>query len=199
MPRPCSHAYHKYSVTSEIPMSFKDGKVKWWINNTGKDFWMDELEEILTGVSAELNIHFEQYGLTFEQARSRGEAFIQVYFTGYKEGLWANMVTSLFPRMRKFFVIEPFIMDEETLAYAFGYGSGKYQGHLYINDKRDWRTQDYKLAKVALHEALHIANVGHTDNEDDIMCPYYTNDSTITDDCKAAIHFLYASKLPPQN
>lgn len=198
MPRPCSHAYHKYSVTSEIPMSFKDGKVRWWINNTGKDFWMDELEEILTGVSTELNTHFEQYGLSFEQAKSRGEAFIQIYFTGYKEGFWANMATSLFPRFRKFFVIEPFIMDDETLAYAFGYGSGKHQGHCYINDKYDWKRGDYLLSKVLLHEILHIANVGHTDFIDDLMNPHYTNGSIITEDCEAAIHYLY-SKLPPQN
>lgn len=198
MVRPCSHGHHRYSVTSEVPMSFKDGIVYWWVNNVGKDFFEDEQEAIFHKSFDELNVHFNPYGIHFVRASSKAQAFIQIYFTGVKETFWAGLVTSLFPKMRKYFLIEPFIMDDDTLAYAFGFGSGKYQGHCYINDKYDWKRGDYLLSKVLLHEILHIANVGHTDFIDDLMNPNYTNGSIITEDCEAAIHYLY-SKLPPQN
>lgn len=70
----------------------------------------------------------------------------------------------------------PFPFESGVLAYAFA-PVGTWAGKMYINEAIDWSALDkpgnIQLMKVVCHEILHLFNAGHSDNQSDIMYPYY--------------------------
>ncbi|MFZ7154011.1 MAG: matrixin family metalloprotease [Bacteroidota bacterium] len=189
--RPCSHTQENYTLTSDylLPFTHNDGIVFWYLNNGSSNLGYEEQEAILKAAFADWNKHIEP--LRFERTYEKKKAYIQIWFTGIRRTILAEWITAIFPGMKKYFTIEPFPMDEAVLAYAFGAGDARYPGHLYINDKYDWKSGMYSLCKVVTHEIGHAANIGHSEFEEDIMFENYRDQACITQDTIDAINFKY--------
>lgn len=190
--RPCSHIHEKYAITGdkELPFTHDEGIVRWYLNNHCLDLSCEEQRAIFKAAFDEWNLHF--HPLKFVQADRKEDAYIQIWFTGIKRTIIAQLVTDLFPRLYRFFSIEPYLMDENDLGYGFGaFSSSQYSGHLYINSKYNWKSGQYSLKLVATHEIGHIANIGHSEFQDEIMYDFYQDGATITQDTINAINHKY--------
>lgn len=190
--RPCSHIHEKYAITGdkELPFTHNDGIVRWYLNNYCLDLDCAEQWAIFEAAFDEWNQHF--HPLRFERAERKDDAYIQIWFTGVKRTILAQLITDFFPRLYRFFSIEPYPMDDQDLGYGFGaFSSSQYSGHLFINSKYDWKSGKYSLKMVATHEIGHIANIGHSEFEDEIMYDYYKEGNTITQDTINAINHKY--------
>ena len=67
-------------------------------------------------------------------------------------------------------------------------------GDIHFNANEDWRVgSGIDLFTVALHEAGHALGLGHSDNPDSAMYPYYRQAAGLTNDDIAAIQALYGS------
>lgn len=189
--RPCSHIHEKFAITGDKELPFaQDGIVRWYLNNYCLDLSCDEQRAIFNHAFQDWNQHF--HPLRFEEAENRKDAYIQIWFTGVKRTILAQMVIDFFPRLYRFFSIEPYPMDEYDLGYGFGaFSNSPHSGHLFINSKYNWRTGKYNLKLVATHEIGHIANIGHSEFEDEIMYDYYHEGARITQDTINAIEHKY--------
>ncbi len=77
-------------------------------------------------------------------------------------------------------------------------------GDLHFDDAEFWRVGAHvDLFSVALHELGHALGLGHSDNPNDVMYPYYSMVSTLAAGDIAAIQTLYAAREeephPPAN
>jgi hypothetical protein len=74
-------------------------------------------------------------------------------------------------------------------------------GDMHFNAAESWGVgSGIDLFSVALHEAGHALGLGHSDNPNAVMYPYYRLSTGLTSDDIAAIHALYGStsgKAPP--
>jgi hypothetical protein len=67
-------------------------------------------------------------------------------------------------------------------------------GDMHFNDDETWRVGvNTDLFSVALHETGHALGLGHSDNPNDVMYPYYKITTTLAAGDKAAILTLYAA------
>jgi hypothetical protein len=67
-------------------------------------------------------------------------------------------------------------------------------GDLHLDDDELWRVgANIDLFSVVLHELGHALGLGHSDNPNDVMYPYYRITSTLAPGDKAAILSLYAA------
>lgn len=190
--RPCSHIHEKYAITGdkELPFTHNEGIVRWYLNNHCLDLSCEEQWAIFEAAFDEWNKHF--HPLRFEKAQRRQDAYIQIWFTGVKRTILAQALTDFFPKLYRFFSIEPYPMDDHDLGYGFGaFSSSQYSGHLFINSKYNWRNGKYNLKLVATHEIGHIANIGHSEFENEIMYDFYQDGATITQDTINAIEHKY--------
>jgi hypothetical protein len=66
-------------------------------------------------------------------------------------------------------------------------------GDMHLDDAESWHIgANTDLFSVALHELGHSLGLGHSDNPNDVMYPYYKMVSTLADGDKSAILTLYA-------
>jgi hypothetical protein len=78
----------------------------------------------------------------------------------------------------------PFPTDPEPLA-----------GDMHLNDAENWKIgADLDVFSTALHEAGHALGLGHSDNPDAVMYPYYHMHTGLSEDDIAAIRRLYAAR-----
>ncbi len=188
---PCSHNHHRFTTTSDTPLPFDENGVIHWYAYTSDHIDYHEQMGVFNKAFDEWNKHFAP--LRFVYTDDPNKAYIKIKFSGLRLSIFAELITSIFPYFKKYFTVEPFPMEDNTLAYAFGAGSGKYEGHLYINSKYDWVHGDYSLYKVILHELGHNQNIGHTDHQDDIMYEVYKPNAEITQDSINAVNHIYAN------
>jgi hypothetical protein len=67
-------------------------------------------------------------------------------------------------------------------------------GDMHFNASEDWQVASgIDLFSVALHEAGHALGLGHSDNPEAVMYPYYKQATGLTSDDIAAIQALYGS------
>ena len=82
----------------------------------------------------------------------------------------------------------PFPTDPEPIA-----------GDMHFDDSENWNIgADVDVYSIALHEAGHALGLGHSDNPNAVMYPYYHMHTTLQPDDIAAIRELYASRDEPQ-
>lgn len=68
-------------------------------------------------------------------------------------------------------------------------------GDMHFDDAENWRVgADLDLFSVALHETGHALGLGHSDDPNDVMYPYYRQVSTLAAGDKQAILTLYAAQ-----
>jgi hypothetical protein len=68
-------------------------------------------------------------------------------------------------------------------------------GDMHFDDSESWHVgANTDLFSVALHELGHALGLGHSDNPNDVMYPYYKMVSTLADGDKNAILTLYAAR-----
>ncbi len=68
-------------------------------------------------------------------------------------------------------------------------------GDMHFNDAENWKIgADVDVFSLALHEAGHALGLGHSDNPDAVMYPYYHMHTALSSDDIAAIRELYASR-----
>ena len=66
---------------------------------------------------------------------------------------------------------------------------------MHFDDAESWHVgANTDLFSVALHELGHALGLGHSDNPNDVMYPYYRVVSTLADGDKTAILTLYAAR-----
>ena len=66
---------------------------------------------------------------------------------------------------------------------------------MHFNDAENWKIgADVDVFSLALHEAGHALGLGHSDNPDAVMYPYYHMHTALSSDDIAAIRELYASR-----
>jgi hypothetical protein len=71
-------------------------------------------------------------------------------------------------------------------------------GDMHFNDDETWRVGvNTDLFSVALHETGHALGLGHSDNPNDVMYPYYKIVTTLAAGDQAAILMLYAAAAAP--
>lgn len=71
-------------------------------------------------------------------------------------------------------------------------------GDMHFNEDQGWHLgADIDLYTVALHEAGHALGLGHTDQPDDVMYPYYRMGKVLSNDDIAGIQALYGSPDTP--
>jgi matrixin len=68
-------------------------------------------------------------------------------------------------------------------------------GDMHFNDDESWKIgADVDVFSVALHEAGHALGLGHSDNPNAVMYPYYQMHTALQTDDIAAIRELYATR-----
>lgn len=71
-------------------------------------------------------------------------------------------------------------------------------GDMHFNDYQDWHIgSDVDLYTVALHEAGHALGLGHTDDPNSVMYPYYHFGAVLSPDDIAGIQNLYGTRDTP--
>ncbi len=72
-------------------------------------------------------------------------------------------------------------------------------GDMHFDDEENWHAgQDVDVFTVALHEAGHALGLGHSDNPNSVMYPYYRRVTALAEDDIAAIRQLYAAAGVPE-
>lgn len=67
-------------------------------------------------------------------------------------------------------------------------------GNMHLNEDQDWHIgADIDLFTVALHEAGHALGLGHTDDPNTVMYPYYRFGATLSSGDIAGVQALYGS------
>ena len=68
-------------------------------------------------------------------------------------------------------------------------------GDMHFNDVENWKIgADVDVFSLALHEAGHALGLGHSDNPDAVMYPYYHMHTALSSDDIAAIRELYSTR-----
>jgi hypothetical protein len=71
-------------------------------------------------------------------------------------------------------------------------------GDMHLNEDQNWHIgSDIDLYTVALHEAGHALGLGHTDDPNSVMYPYYRFGAVLSPDDIAGIQGLYGSRDVP--
>jgi hypothetical protein len=71
-------------------------------------------------------------------------------------------------------------------------------GDMHLNEDQNWHIgSDIDLYTVALHEAGHALGLGHTDDPNSVMYPYYRFGAVLSDDDIAGLRHLYGSRDTP--
>ncbi len=71
-------------------------------------------------------------------------------------------------------------------------------GDMHFDDDENWRIgEEVDVFTVSLHEAGHALGLGHSDNPNSVMYPYYRRVTALTEDDIAAIRELYAAAGVP--
>ena len=90
----------------------------------------------------------------------------------------------------------PFDGPGNTLAHTFYPAPPNPEplaGDVHLDDAENWRVgANTDLFSVVLHELGHALGLGHSDNPNDVMYPYYRISSTLSDGDRTAILRLYA-------
>ncbi len=67
-------------------------------------------------------------------------------------------------------------------------------GDMHFDDEENWNIgQEVDVFTVALHEAGHALGLGHSDNPNAVMYPYYRRSTTLAEEDIASIRELYAA------
>ena len=82
-------------------------------------------------------------------------------------------------------------LSGSTLGVTWFTTSGEREADMALNTRYDW-INDFDVETVFLHENLHVAGLGHSDDPDSVMLPSYQGvDIDLADDDRDGLTFLY--------
>lgn len=151
-------------LTPGKKINHKNGVLYYHVANFTKD--ITKHEQIVTFKDLFQFYERENYPIQYRSTPDINEAYFKIFFVdenGYVKDENGETLT-----------IAPVGFDDHVLATAYAPYGGRYEGHMYINDKWYWTMKATDKTKkeilpTLIHELAHAFNLGHSNRRSSIL------------------------------
>jgi len=171
----CVDQPEKYTISSARRLPWKDGEIKWHLNNYTEDMSKHEQLMFLRDVAEDFSSKL--YPLKLTATEKRKDAYFQIHWIagdGYAH------------REGKPYFKSPYEFHEGVIAVCYPHTGRSTDGLLLFNDEYFFALKEEKgkidAKKAAAHEWAHGFGLGHTSVRGDIMFPEYNPENIWTMD-----------------